>query len=78
MPLSLAVKHQLMIGYHLWSPHIDKPIMDVSDVSTVPLDFFEGRDTVAQSIKQRDPDLSEIHLPKIVWSKGRHCRTGMV
>lgn len=60
MPLSLAVKHQFMIGYHLLSPNIDKPMLDVSDVSTVPLGFL--KEELAQAFKQRDPDLSEIHF----------------
>ena len=76
VPLSLAVKHQFMIGYHLSSPSIDKPVLDVSDVSTVPLDFFKKE--LAQAFKQQDPDLSEIHLAKNVWSKGINYRTGMV
>lgn len=76
VPLSLAVKHQFMIRYHLSSPNIDKPMLDVSDVATVPLDFL--KEELAQAFKQRDPDLSEIHLAKDVWNKGINYRTGMV
>lgn len=75
VPLSLAVKHQYMIGYHLSSPSIDKPILDVSNASLVP---FFLKEELAQSFKQRYPDLSEIHLSKNVWSKGINYRAGMV
>lgn len=63
MPLSLAVKHQIMIGYHLSSPNIDKPVLDVSDVSTVPLDVL--KEELAQAFEERDPDVSEINLEKM-------------
>lgn len=65
-----------MIGYHLSSPNIDKPVLDVSDVSTVPLDVL--RKELAQAFKERDPDVSEIHLAKNLWSKGINYRPGMV
>ena len=65
-----------MIGYHLSSPNIDKPELDVSDVSTVPLDVF--KEELAHAFKQRDPDVSEINLAKNVWSKGINYRPGMI
>lgn len=76
MPLSLAVKHQFIIGYHLSSPNIDKPILDFSDVSTVPLDVL--KEELAQTFKQIDPDVSEINLAKNVWSKGINHRPGTI
>lgn len=51
VPLSLAVKHQYMIGYHLLSPSIDKPMLDVSNASLVPLGFL--KEELVQSFKQR-------------------------
>lgn len=76
VPLSLAVKHQIMIGYHLSSPNIDKPVLDVSDVSTVLFDVL--KEELGQAFKQRDPDVSEINLAKNVWSKGINYRPGMI
>lgn len=65
-----------MIGYHLSCPNIDKPVLDVSDVSTVPLDCV--KEELALAFKKRDPTLGEIHLAKNVWSKGINYRIGMV
>lgn len=43
VPLSLATKHQLMISYHLRSSSIEKNPLQVTNVSTVPVDVFERR-----------------------------------
>lgn len=51
-------------------------MLDVSDVSTVPLDVL--KEELAQAFKQRDPDVSEINLAKNVWSKGINYRPGMI
>lgn len=63
MPLSLAIKHQLMIGYHLSSPNIDEPVLDVSNASTVPLDVL--KEELAEAFKQIAPDVTEINLAKM-------------
>lgn len=76
VPLSLAVKHQFMIGYHLSSPSIDKSLLDVSEASTVPLDVL--KEELAQAFKQRNPFVSEIHIAKNVCSKGIQYRPGMI
>ena len=76
VPFSLAVKYQFMIGYHLSSPNIDKPVLEVSDASTVPLELL--KEELAQAFKQRNPYASEINLAKNVWSKGIQYRTGMI
>lgn len=76
VPLTLAVKHQFMIGYHLYCPNIDKPVLDVSEVSTVPLSCV--KEEIALSFRKRDSTLGEIHLAKNVWSKGINYRIGMV
>lgn len=73
VPLSLAVKHQIMIGYHLSSPNINKPGLNVSDVSTVPLDVL--REEVAQAFKDRYPDVSEINLAKKCMEQGNKLQT---
>lgn len=69
--LSLAVRHQFMIGYHLSSPNIDKPALDVSSVSTVSLAFL--KEELAQAFKLKYPDVSDIHTAKHV-----PYRTGVV
>lgn len=51
-------------------------MLDVSDVSTVPLDVL--RKELAQAFKERHPGLTEINLAKNVWSKGINYRPGMV
>lgn len=76
VPLSLAVKHQIMIGYHLSSPNIDKPVLDLSHASTVPLDLL--KENLAQAFKQISPSVSEIHIAKNGWSKGINYRPGMI
>lgn len=65
-----------MIGYHLSFPNIDKPVMDVSDVSTVPLDVL--KEELVQAFKQRNPHVSEINLAKNVWSKEINYKPGMI
>lgn len=74
VPLSLAVKHQFMIGYHLSSPSIDKSLLDVSEASTVPLDVL--KEELAQAFKQRNPFVSEIHIAKMFVV--REYNTGLV
>lgn len=65
-----------MTGYYLSSPTIDKSVLDVSAVCTVPLEFLKEELVIA--FKRRDPERSEIHLAKRIWYKGIHYSTGMV
>lgn len=44
IPYSLAVKHQLIISYHLKSSH-EKHTLKVSTASTVPLDVLHTEKT---------------------------------
>ncbi len=76
VPFSLATKHQLMIGYQLTSPSLEKSELEVSSGSAVPVNIL--KDEIAQVVRQRYPHLSEIHITKNAWSKGINYRTGMI
>lgn len=70
------MKHQIMIGYHLPSPNTDKPVLDGSDVSTVPLHVL--KEELVHAFKQTHPDVSDMNLSKNVCSKGVNYRPGMI
>ncbi|KAJ7998433.1 hypothetical protein DPEC_G00204880 [Dallia pectoralis] len=57
VPLSLASKHQMMIAYHLSSPFLSKPDLEVSAVSTLPVDLLKKE--IAQAIRHKFPDTNE-------------------
>lgn len=76
VPLSLATKHQLMISYHLRSSSFEETSLEVTNVSTVPLDCLKQE--IAQTIEKNFPGTTEVHLSKCVSSKGVHFRKGMI
>lgn len=76
VPLSLATKHQLMILYHLRSSSFEETSLEVTNVSTVPLDFLKPE--IAQTIEKNFPGTTEVHLSNCVSSKGLHFRNGMI
>lgn len=76
VPLSLASKHQMMIAYHLSSPCLSKSDLEVSAVSTLPVDLL--REEIAQVIRQKFPDTPELHLAQCVTTKGITYRKGMI
>ena len=76
VPLSLASKHQMMIAYHLSSPCLNKSDLYVSAVSNLPVDLL--REEIAQVIRQKFPDTSEVQLAKCVTTKGITYRQGMI
>lgn len=77
IPLTLASKHQLMIAFHMNSPSHGKSPLEVSDVSTVPIDVV--KDEMAQAIQQRFPDTNEVHLVKKATSCGiTYCKRMIV
>lgn len=63
-----------MIAYHLSSPSLNKSDLEVSAVSTLPVD----REEIAQVIRQKFPDTSEVQLAKCVTTKGITYRQGMI
>lgn len=65
-----------MVAYSSTAPSLEKPALDVSHVSTVPVDLL--KDEIAQVIKLKYPDTSEVSLSKSVSSKGINYRKGMI
>ncbi|KAK0131528.1 putative nuclease HARBI1 [Merluccius polli] len=75
VPFSLAIKHQLMISYHLISSSFEKTALEITNVSTVPVDVLKQE--IAQTIEQNFPGTTEVHLTKCMSSKGVHFN-GMI
>ena len=76
VPLSLASKHQMMIAYYLSSPCLTKSDLEVSAVSTLPVDLL--KEEIAQEIRQRFSDTHKVHLAQCVTTKGITYRKGMI
>lgn len=76
VPLSLASKHQMMIAYYLSSPCLSKSDLEVSAVSTLPVDLL--KEEIAQDIRQKFSDADEVHLAQCVTIKGVTYRKGMI
>lgn len=74
--LSLATKHQLMISYHLKSSSLEKTNLEVTNVSTVPLNVLKQE--IAQTIEKKFPGTTVVHLSKCVSNKGVEFRMGMI
>ena len=65
-----------MIAYHLHSPSLKKSTLVVTKVSTLPVDVLNKE--VGASLKQKYPNISEVHLAKNVTSRGINYRVGML
>lgn len=82
VPLTLASKHQFMIAFHINSPSYGKPSLDVTHVSTVPVDVL--REEVVESVRSNYPNVSEVCLARnasrdgITYSKGMVVAYGSV
>lgn len=76
LTLTLASKHQLMIAFHVNSPSYGNSPLEVSNVSTVPIDVL--KDEMAKAIQQRYPDTNEIHLAKKASNCGVTYCKGMI
>lgn len=64
IPCSLAIKHQFMLAYHTHSSTLKKSSLEVTDVSIMHVDVLnEG---VVSTLKQRHPDVTEVHMAKNV------------
>ena len=74
--LSLAVKHQFMLAYHLESTTVEKSILTVAAVSTVSVDILHQ--AVQKVLKQKNPDITLIQLTKNASVNGVNYREGMV
>lgn len=73
--LTLASKHQMMIAYYQSAPCLTTSNLEVSAVSTLPVDLL--KDEIAENITKRFSDISEVHLAKYVTSKVITYRKGM-
>lgn len=76
VPLTLASKHQFMIAFHINSLSYGKSTLDVSNVSTVPLDVL--KEEVAQAIRSKYPNTNEVHLANNASSSGIAYSKGMI
>lgn len=76
LPLTLASKHQLMIAFHLCSPSYGKSSIDVPHVSTLPVDVL--KEEVAQAIRLKYPNTSEVQLTKKASSSAVAYSEGMI
>lgn len=76
VPLTLASKYQLIIAFHINSPSYGKSSLDVPSVSTVPVDVL--KEEVAQAIRSKYPNTSEVHLAKNASSSGIAYSKGMI
>lgn len=76
IPRSLATKHQFMLAYHTHSSSLKKSSLEVMDVSIMPVDVLnEG---VVSTLKQRYPDVTEVHMAKNVSCSGIRYSEGML
>ncbi|KAK0140602.1 hypothetical protein N1851_022416 [Merluccius polli] len=73
--LSLANKHQLMIGYHMHTRSYQRSGFDVTNVSTIPLDVM--KEDVSLHLRQKFPDLTTVTLAQSVSSNGIEYRNGI-
>lgn len=76
VPLTLASEHQLMIAFHINSPSYSKASLHLPNVSTVPVDAL--KEEVAQAIKSKHPNTSEVHPAKSASSSGIAYSKGMI
>lgn len=74
--LSLANKHQLMIGYHLHTSSYVRPAFEVTHVSTIPIDIM--KDDIALKLIQKYPELTTVTLAQSVSSNGTEYKNGMI
>ncbi|XP_060782162.1 uncharacterized protein LOC132889550 isoform X1 [Neoarius graeffei] len=76
VPLTLASKHQYMLGFHMNSPSYGKSTLDVPHVSTVPVSVL--KEDVAQAFRAKFPSASVVHLAKKACSSGILYEKGMI
>ncbi|KAG9264843.1 hypothetical protein AMEX_G21178 [Astyanax mexicanus] len=74
--LSLANKHQFMIGYHMHTSSFERSAFDVTHVSTIPVDVM--KEDIAHHLRQKYPGLSTVTLAQRVSSSGMDYRNGMI
>lgn len=75
IPLTLATKHQQMIAYHISALHLTNDL-EVHHVSVLPVDVM-NKDVVS-SLRQKNPQMNDVHLAKSATIKGISYRIGMM
>lgn len=73
--LTLATKHQFMLAYNIHSS-LKKTSLEVTKVSVMPVDILN--EAVVSAMKQRFPDVSQVHMAKNVTCSGIHYSEGML
>ncbi|KAK6479283.1 hypothetical protein HHUSO_G19991 [Huso huso] len=73
---SLAVKHQLMLAYHLYSTDVVKPALSVTKLSTVALEVL--KEDIQEAVQRKFPDETCVHLANTVSSYGTDYLVGMI
>lgn len=76
IPCSLATKHQFMLAYQTHSSSLKKSSLEVTDVSIMPVDVINKG--LVSTLKQRYPDVTEIHMAKKASCSGLHYSEGML
>lgn len=76
VPLTLASKHQFMLAFHMNSPSYGKSTLDVSHVSTVPVNVL--KEEVVQAFRSKFPSTSVVHLANKASNSGIHYNKGMI
>lgn len=74
--LSLAMKHQFMMAYHLESTTTEKSSLTVTAFSTVSIEILHH--DVQRDLKLKYPDISLVQLTKTVSVNGTNYRPGMI
>lgn len=73
--LSLSTKHQMMMAFH-WQKHGSMSPLNVSRVSSVPLEVLDDR--IQESVKELFPQLTSIQLSNAVTYYGTRYSAGMI
>lgn len=74
---SLAQRHhQFQTAYNLYMCRFAKPFLEVTNVSTLPLDVIN--EDIALAVKQKHPHMDNVNLAKNVSYSGFNYRIGMV
>lgn len=74
--LSLAERHQFLMAHHFYMCSSPKSPLEVTNVSTLPIDILN--EDIALAIKRKYPDLNCVNLTKSAAYNGLTYRTGMI
>lgn len=74
--MSLAVKHQLLLAYHLYGTDLLTPALSVSNLSRVPVDIL--KEDIQEALKRRFPGETFIQVANTVTCYGISYSVGMI